>query len=104
MVVLSAKAPLAALGTECESRVNAGAVNVTTAFGTGTGGVLPSITVTDSGIAKAVPAVVLCGVVPAFVVIVAGMIVFERVKVAVAGSPAVVAVTVYCPPTTALAT
>jgi hypothetical protein len=82
-VVLSVKAPLAALGTFVEESVNAGAVKVTTALGTGFGGVLASITVTESGMPKAVPAVAVCGVVPAFVVIVAGLIVFDKSNVAI---------------------
>ena len=106
-VVLSANVPLAALAVP-EVTVNDGAVNVTSALLTGTGGVLPSITVTASGIAKGVPAVALCGVVPADGVIVAGVMVFDRVKVAVDESPSTVstveAITEYCPPGVPLAT
>jgi hypothetical protein len=91
-VVLSANVPLAALAAPPVT-VNDGAVNVTSALLTGTGGVLPSITVTANGMVKGVPAVALCGVVPAAGVIVAGMMVFDRLKVAVEASPAAWAVT-----------
>jgi len=78
-MLVGSKEPLAALGTRVvESTVYAGAVNVTTAFGTGTGGVLPSITVTDNGTAKGVLTAAVWGVVPVFAVIVAGWTVFDR--------------------------
>ena len=59
--VPGSKEPLAALDTRVvESIENAGAANVTTRSATGFGGVLPSITVTDSG-AKGVPTATFAG-------------------------------------------
>jgi hypothetical protein len=85
-MLTGSKEPLAALDTMVvESIVYAGAAKVTTAFGTGFGGVLPSITVTDSG-AKGVPTATLWGV-PELAVIVAGLIVFDRSNVVVDERP-----------------
>jgi len=104
-VPVSAKVPLDVLSTPLVFTVNAGAVNVTSALLTGTGGVLPSSTVTESAAGKAVPDVVVCGVLAADAVFVAGTMVFDRVNVAVDGSLSTVeAVTEYSPPTVPLAT
>ena len=77
---LSAKVPLAALGTPADETVNAGAVNVTTRLLTAFP--LPSSTVTDSGVANWVPSVVLCSD-PPDTEIGTGCNVFDIKKVAV---------------------